>query len=213
MSAKFLLSDLMIDQLGRNAGAFHKFTSESVVTVVMGADLDVPTMQVLAPGVTDFTDPTRCTIVVNTGGKGALRDTDVYHTCNMELALAGLLLQLDEEDHKTIIPVNHAGFGAVLHTALQGLYPDRRILFLHSGMAQRMQTAVFADVKGFLVKEEIDIFICSPSFSTGIVTTFAFRSTSERVTPTRVANSSVLCRWVGVCMLCVFLPRPNNELG
>ena len=71
MSAELMISKIQGANVEKVANALETITANSKLRILLGADIDVPTLQVLLPDC-EFNDPKHCTIIDNKGGKGII---------------------------------------------------------------------------------------------------------------------------------------------
>lgn len=151
------VADLMVSKLVRDsahttlhrvATSFNGIMSRANIHLLLGADMDCPSAQALLPNV-DFTDPSQCTIIINTGGKGGLIDSNPFYCedLNYSLNMLRFLVGNVPKTKVLFIPTNQVRAAMDLERFLitECAIDPKQILTVHS--------ETDTGVKWFLVKD------------------------------------------------------------
>jgi hypothetical protein len=132
-------------------------------------DLDCATLKALLPG-TDWSDPSRCKVIDNVGGKGGLQGVDSFYTRDFVYATETLINIVKRNEDIVFIPTNQKYFVFILKKILLQSIPELEedtILCITAMTPNYIKDALIADCKGYMKKNRFKIIIASPAFGTG----------------------------------------------
>lgn len=129
---------------------------------MLGADIDIPTLQVMIPPDVDLNDPTKVRIINNIGGEGGIINVP-YYVGEDFLVHIRVLIQVVSMGYKVYIACPRLD----LIEFLQKILPTENVFTLTSGTPKEEQKLASVDTAKFLVDRQIQVFLTSPSFGTG----------------------------------------------